>query len=209
MDLRPAALHTNGDSIVPSPAAAQLPRSHPMRLRRPRRESPKRNGKPPRLVTPPLDVQPRQLCQNARCPRCSKKLSRHDITSEQIAARGVNVSVRPPSPLAPSPPRPVAAQPPPAMERPDRPLLPHRSYATKPPGQLGPTHTGPELSWRPPPVHTQTAAVTRRRRPSQRLAGHGQAPGFREKGASPRRRIKDVSGFSASKLQPCSNGRCR
>jgi hypothetical protein len=34
---------------------------------------------------------------------------------------------------------------------------PYRSCATKPPpGQLGPTHTGPELSWRPPPVHTHT-----------------------------------------------------
>jgi hypothetical protein len=83
-------------------------------------------------------------------------VSRHAITSEQIAARGCKSALARLRPLAPSP-RSSAQPPPPTMEH-CRPLSPRRSDATKPPGQLGPTHTGAELSWRPPAVHTHSTA---------------------------------------------------
>jgi hypothetical protein len=88
-----------------------------------------------------------------------KQLSRHDITSEQIAARGGKIRW----PSFSSPPAPPAATaPPPAMEH-RRLFSPHRSYAarrTKPPGGLGPTHTGVEHRWRPPQWHRHESRTT-------------------------------------------------
>jgi hypothetical protein len=79
----------------------------------------------------------------------------------QICCRGANLLQGGKGPLGlllPSPPPPSAK--PLSSHRQQwsahRPLSPHRSFATKPPGQLCPTHTGPELSWRPPPVHTHS-----------------------------------------------------